>query len=346
MKFKLNPKQIMLIIMSVLLLTVIILTCVVIGKISSLFQSSETPKNTTPTRVTEPSDPLSTKPSSGDSTEPSSEPATETPTIPGHEHDYVKTETIKPTCTSQGFSLYSCSCGQIATRDFLDPKGHNFGPGEHFDATDEEPAYTLLTCLRCGETERQYDQEHVHDYQFTQSFAGNCTEDAYDEFVCTLCNDIKKENLIPAPGHDFSGWSPAEGEPGKEKRICVVCLETEYRDMVDEGTPQITTYQNKDDPDWTHHIILVKYPISGRNVTYDIWIGLDNRNITFDYSENGLMVLYTVAGQTQTYNLPAKTSSVMTVYADGTCVDYAPGNEPTEPSNPTDPTDPSVPSVT
>ena len=42
------------------------------------------------------------------------------------DHDY-HIETILPTCTEQGYTLYICSCGDTQTKNYKDALGHNYG---------------------------------------------------------------------------------------------------------------------------------------------------------------------------------------------------------------------------
>lgn len=346
MKFKLNPKQIMLIVMSVLLVTVIILTCVVISKISNLFQSTEDPGSTTaPSGVTEPSTDPTDAP-----TDPTTEPTTG-PTVPPHDHTFVKTETVKPTCSAMGYTLYTCSqCGFQNMADFMDPKGHEFGEPEIVELTCEQDGYTLLTCLRCGATEKDNEEQAPgHDYQFVETLEGTCTVDGGDKFVCTRCNGVKMENLIPAPGHNFSGWGPVSNDPTKEKRTCVVCLEVEIRDLAVEQDWEGNkfTVEDVDSKSWTHHIVMITLKSANASIKYDIYIGLENRDITYTYGTDGLTVTYIHGGTEKSYTLPADAAGVMSVYNDGSVLEAVPDNvvptDPTEPSEPLDSTNPADP---
>lgn len=350
-KSKLKPKQIMLIVMSALLVTVIILTCVVISMVSNLFQSTVDPGDTSaPTDITEPSiDPTaeSTDPTA-ESTDPTTE-STDTPTVPAHEHTFVKTETFKPTCSSKGYTIYTCTQCQLTNMgDFMDPKGHEFGEPEVFELTCEQDGYTLLTCLRCGATEER-DKEYApgHNHQYTQTLRVSCITDGYDEYVCANCGDVKKENVIPATGHDFSGWGPVSNDPTKEKRTCVNCLKIEMRDLAVEQDWEGNkfTVDDVDSKSWTHHIVMITLKSTNTSVKYDIYIGLENRDITYTYGPEGLTVTYLHIGEAKTCTLSAGVPGTMTVYSDGTVADYAPdqGQTSTEPSEPSDPIDPTEP---
>lgn len=43
-----------------------------------------------------------------------------------HEHDYVTVE-ADPTCTEQGYTTYTCACGDSYMDDYVEATGHEFG---------------------------------------------------------------------------------------------------------------------------------------------------------------------------------------------------------------------------
>ena len=85
-----------------------------------------------------------------------------------HTHDFVETVTA-PTCTEQGYTTYTCSCGETYTKNYVSALGHKIEVRNAVEPT--------------------------------------CTEDGYtgDE-VCTICGEtIKEGEVIPATGHHFKG---------------------------------------------------------------------------------------------------------------------------------------------
>ena len=55
-------------------------------------------------------------------------------TTPSHIHQYSKSVT-KPGCTTEGFTTYTCSCGDTYPADFVPASGHSWGSWE----TAKEP---------------------------------------------------------------------------------------------------------------------------------------------------------------------------------------------------------------
>lgn len=68
----------------------------------------------------------------------------------GHSHDF-KPVVTEPTCTSEGFTTYTCSCGENYTKDYTAALGHETETVNAKDATCSEDGYTGdLLCSRCG----------------------------------------------------------------------------------------------------------------------------------------------------------------------------------------------------
>ena len=67
-----------------------------------------------------------------------------------HEHSYSR-KVISPTCTSEGYTSYSCSCGNMYTDDRVPALGHSYGEWKVVkDATVSETGLEEQVCSRCG----------------------------------------------------------------------------------------------------------------------------------------------------------------------------------------------------
>ncbi len=114
-----------------------------------------------------------------------------------HEHSYTAVVTA-PTCTEQGYTTYTCACGDSYIADYTDALGH----------TEEIIPGKDATCTESGLTEGK---------------------------KCTVCGEILVEQEeIPALGHSFGEWTvtvePTCTEKGVETRSCA-CGEVETREV-------------------------------------------------------------------------------------------------------------------
>ena len=69
----------------------------------------------------------------------------------GHSYDYVVTQ---PTCTEQGYTTYTCECGDTYITDYVDAKGHSYGEWVVTkDATFDTEGEKVRECSTCGDKE-------------------------------------------------------------------------------------------------------------------------------------------------------------------------------------------------
>ena len=114
-------------------------------------------------------------------------------------HDY-KTEVIAPTCTEQGYTIYSCDCGFSDRRDYVEATGHDYNT-EVIAPTCTEKGYTIYSC-DCGFSDRRdYVNATGHDYK-TEVIASTCTEIGYTIYTCD-CGFCDRRDYINPKGHDY-----------------------------------------------------------------------------------------------------------------------------------------------
>lgn len=94
-----------------------------------------------------------------------------------HTHEYTD-EVTAPTCTEQGYTTHTCSCGDVVVDTYVDALGHSYVEG---------------TCTVCGAT----DHEHTYAEEVT---APTCTAKGYTTYTCT----------VPGCGHSYTGNEVAE----------------------------------------------------------------------------------------------------------------------------------------
>ena len=127
---------------------------------------------------------------------------TDTPTEPTtpetHTHNFTDT-VIEPTCTTGGYTLHECSCGEKYTDTYINALNHNY---------------------------------------LSSIIAPTCTEQGYTAYMCTRCFDTYKENEIPALGHDFVENGLPVGYcalSSKQNYICTLCNKTDEQPVTGQA---------------------------------------------------------------------------------------------------------------
>ena len=136
-----------------------------------------------------------------------------------HMHQF-SSEIIPPTCISQGYTMYTCECGEVAKSEFVQPQGHDFADWIITNApTNSSSGSKERTCQLCGEVEIE-EIPHTHTYIET-IVEVTCTTNGYTEYVC-LCGDNYKDNYVNALDHDYSDFvitrEPTETSGGKKEK--------------------------------------------------------------------------------------------------------------------------------
>lgn len=110
-------------------------------------------EETIPTEATPKATEATQKPTEADkpveTTKPTETAATEAPK-PVHSHNY-SASIQSPTCSEQGYTLHTCSCGESYTDSYVNALGHGYTDSV-VAATATEQGYTQHTCSRCGDS--------------------------------------------------------------------------------------------------------------------------------------------------------------------------------------------------
>ena len=85
-----------------------------------------------------------------------------------HTHEYIK-EVVDPTCTEQGYTIYTCSCGDTYNADYVDALGHNEDADWTVikEATNTEVGEEVKYCSRCGQVVETQVIEIIDAYKVT-----------------------------------------------------------------------------------------------------------------------------------------------------------------------------------
>ena len=171
-----------------------------------------------------------------------------------HMHTYT-TNVVAPTCTEQGYTEYTCACGDSYKADYVDALGHDWDDGTvTTQPTEESEGVKTYCCRRCDATytETIPALDHVHDYVVVETVEPTCTEQGYTVYECR-CGDSYKADYVDALGHDMGEWTvvnePTCTEEGLRQRACSRCdyVETETIPVIDH------THSDEWSSNATHH---------------------------------------------------------------------------------------------
>ena len=117
-------------------------------------------------------------------------------------HKYTVSRVVSPTCTAQGYTVYSCPCGASYNSNYTSALGHSYSSAVTAPTCTEQ-GYTTYTCVRCGYSYiANYTSAAGHSLVLENFIDPTCTERGYSgDEVCSVCGIIYEGEVIPASGH-------------------------------------------------------------------------------------------------------------------------------------------------
>ena len=141
------------------------------------------------------------------------------------EHTLEVTTVVAPTCTEQGYTIYTCTaCGDEVKADFVPATGHSY-EASVVAPTCEKDGYTNHVCSVCGDSYRDnYVDAAGHQYTDTVT-APTCTASGYTTHTCSVCGHSYVDSVVPATGHTYteSVTAPTCTASGYTTHTCSVC---------------------------------------------------------------------------------------------------------------------------
>ncbi len=133
---------------------------------------------------------------------------------------YVKEETIDPTCTEQGYTVYRCSiCGNTFNGDYTDALNHDWG-AVSYSWEQDGSAWKCEAKRVCTRVSSHIETETVNAAA-EETKAPTCTEKGETTYTAVFTGPGFKTQVrtiedIDAPGHKY-------GTQGDERFTCTVC---------------------------------------------------------------------------------------------------------------------------
>lgn len=211
----------------------------------------------------------------------------EEPEVPEekHEHSY-NTDVVVATCTTDGYTVYECECGDSYTADVVPAFGHKY-ESTPVVPTCTNGGYTINVCGECGDrhvdnyvpaTGHSYG-DWVVDQEATCTESGvevrgcaccavesreieatghnynsvitnpTCTDSGYTTHTCSNCSNSYKDSEVDALGHhyEFAVTEPTCTEKGYTTNTCSNCNHVYVSEVVKELGHSFTNYKSNSD---------------------------------------------------------------------------------------------------
>ena len=120
-----------------------------------------------------------------------------------HSHNYAEIETV-PTCTSEGYTTYICSCGDSYVADKVPSTAHNYKAVVTAPTCTTE-GYTTYTCT-CGDSYVADKTPTIAHKYNTVVTAPTCTTEGYTTYTCS-CGDSYVADKTAAIAHNYQNGS-------------------------------------------------------------------------------------------------------------------------------------------
>ena len=151
------------------------------------------------------------------------------------EHTLEKTTVVDPTCTEQGYTIYTCTaCGETLKADFVPANGHSY-EASVVAPTCEKDGYTNHVCSVCGDSYvGSYTDALEHTYTAVVTKEPTCTEEGVKTFTCSECGKSYTE-AIPTVAHRYEAvvTAPTCDKMGYTTYTCSACGDSYVADYVD-----------------------------------------------------------------------------------------------------------------
>ena len=158
-------------------------------------------------------------------------------TLSPHTHSY-KAKVVSPGCQTEGYTIFTCSCGDVYQSDTVTTLGHIWGEwATTKEASTTEEGNQTRTCSVCNASESRAIEKLPAETAHTHSYTANvvpatCIANGYTIHTCA-CGDSYTDNPTKATGHSWGQWlivkDATTTEEGQNMRVCTSCEATEIK---------------------------------------------------------------------------------------------------------------------
>lgn len=147
-----------------------------------------------------------------------------------HKHSWTSS-VIEATCTSEGYTAYSCSCGDSYTADYKDKLPHTEKTIPATDSTCTQAGYTEgKQCTVCSAYTVKPTAKPLlsHKYAKSATVEADCTKDGYTTYTCTDCSASYNDDYVNATGHSYENGVCTKCGDNKAERCSHMCHKNSF----------------------------------------------------------------------------------------------------------------------
>ena len=140
-------------------------------------------------------------------------------------HQYGEGKVIAPTCSRDGYTVYTCQLCKNTKHEDYKPRTEHVYEDTVVKSTCQMQGYTIHQCKNCDYSYTDTWTEPLkHDYEATVK-APACTERGYTVYTCKNCGYTYTDNYVGASGHKYTKKvvKPTCVSRGYTENICDVC---------------------------------------------------------------------------------------------------------------------------
>ena len=131
-------------------------------------------------------------------------------------HYFDNGTATSPTCTKQGYTTYTCECGDTYNDNYVAAKGHSFGDWSTETApTCTETGLEKRACSVCGETETNELSAIGHDYDYENGVLTRPTDSTKGYYVYLCKNDTNHRIFEDVESADYTEYDKAVEKLGE-----------------------------------------------------------------------------------------------------------------------------------
>ena len=143
------------------------------------------------------------------------------------EHVYESREVV-PTCTTEGYTIYTCECGDNYVGNNTNKTNHIYQETYREQPKCQVDGYIQYSCVRCSSSYRTVIQMTGHNYKQSNRVEATTTSDGYIEYTCEKCKSTTRETI---PRYDIDKTYTIDLENGQTTTV-VGHFETKMADEI------------------------------------------------------------------------------------------------------------------